>query len=387
MPSFRVLKCYDDPCGTYQIHQAKKAKGWQCKVCNAKQSLKRIYYESEDAADCRQVVQALNLRRQGGTVPTGGSAWQSASAVSTALRAALQEPAGLPLREDRTCSYQPADPTSSKWSTFVEVQSDSDEGPVDLAENRFTTVVPATATAKSRKTEHPAAAMSAGDEAMATKRRRTPASATQSTSGRGRRRGSDQGMKQMKMSAFFAKPSSQRETSADVAGVPSVSRTKSISPPAPPPQPPPSQRIVHPPRAPTLPNPTRFSTLSVRPSSAPMATVSAAKDVSLPGMTNEPPPLAPVTNGTALVPPTSLRANLLASLRRLNKGYVAPASRQPPTPPLAVANPLPVAKPNDDGVTSTTPSQGPEGISGAIRPAASSKWAAYQASDDESDEE
>ncbi|KAJ1920520.1 hypothetical protein IWQ60_006978 [Tieghemiomyces parasiticus] len=329
MPSFRVLKCYDDPCGTYQIHQAKKAKGWQCKVCNAKQSLKRIYYESEDAADCRQVVQALNLRRQGGTVPTGGSAWQSASAVSTALRAALQEPAGLPLREDRTCSYQPAGPTSSKWSMFVEVHSDSDEGTVDLVESRFTTVVPATTTAKSRKTEHPAAVKSAGDEAMATKRRRTPASATQSTAGRGRRGGSDQGMKQMKI----------------------------------------------------------VSAISVRPPSVPMATVSAAEDISLPGMTNEPPPLAPVTNGTALVPPTSLRANLMASLRRLNKGYVAPASRQPPTPPLAVANSLPVAKPDDDGVTSTTPSQGPGGISGVVRPAASSKWAAYQASDDESDEE
>ncbi|KAJ9053371.1 hypothetical protein DSO57_1024760 [Entomophthora muscae] len=43
--------------------KAKKAKDWKCKLCGEKQSLKRIYFESSAAKDCRLQVQQLNLKR------------------------------------------------------------------------------------------------------------------------------------------------------------------------------------------------------------------------------------------------------------------------------------------------------------------------------------
>ncbi|KAJ1967678.1 hypothetical protein H4R35_006639 [Dimargaris xerosporica] len=63
MPCYQVLRCFDAQCGTFQSHQAKKAKRWNCTVCNQRQSLRRVYFESENPAECRKVVQTLNLRR------------------------------------------------------------------------------------------------------------------------------------------------------------------------------------------------------------------------------------------------------------------------------------------------------------------------------------
>ncbi|KXN65809.1 hypothetical protein CONCODRAFT_12498 [Conidiobolus coronatus NRRL 28638] len=60
MSKFMVLKCYSDTCSKYQVHQSKK---WKCKVCDEAQSLKRIYFESDMAKDCREVCQKLNTRQ------------------------------------------------------------------------------------------------------------------------------------------------------------------------------------------------------------------------------------------------------------------------------------------------------------------------------------
>lgn len=35
---------------------------WQCKICNLKQSAKRIHFESQVASECRQFVQFNNMR-------------------------------------------------------------------------------------------------------------------------------------------------------------------------------------------------------------------------------------------------------------------------------------------------------------------------------------
>ncbi|KAJ9073295.1 hypothetical protein DSO57_1018010 [Entomophthora muscae] len=61
MGLFQIIKCYS--CSTFQVHPAKKAKDWKCKLCGEKQSLKRIYFESSAAKDCRLQVQQLNLKR------------------------------------------------------------------------------------------------------------------------------------------------------------------------------------------------------------------------------------------------------------------------------------------------------------------------------------
>ncbi|KAG5326190.1 MRNIP protein, partial [Acromyrmex heyeri] len=52
-----VLRCYS--CKMYQVHIVKKARKWQCKLCNAKQSIQKVYFQGS-GKDCRLHVQHLN---------------------------------------------------------------------------------------------------------------------------------------------------------------------------------------------------------------------------------------------------------------------------------------------------------------------------------------
>ncbi|KAM4748759.1 MRN complex-interacting protein [Rhinophrynus dorsalis] len=55
---FYVLRCFS--CQTFQVHQVKKSKKWNCKLCGEKQSLLKVYGQGS-GADCRHHVQKLNL--------------------------------------------------------------------------------------------------------------------------------------------------------------------------------------------------------------------------------------------------------------------------------------------------------------------------------------
>ncbi|XP_076282744.1 MRN complex-interacting protein-like isoform X1 [Lasioglossum baleicum] len=55
-----ILCCYS--CNMYQVHIVKKAKNWQCKICNAKQSFRRIFFQGS-GKDCRIQVQKLNAMK------------------------------------------------------------------------------------------------------------------------------------------------------------------------------------------------------------------------------------------------------------------------------------------------------------------------------------
>ncbi|KAF4521467.1 hypothetical protein B566_EDAN001764, partial [Ephemera danica] len=54
---FHVLRCYS--CSVFQVHFVKKSNKWQCKMCNEKQSLKKVYGVGT-GKDCRLHVQKLN---------------------------------------------------------------------------------------------------------------------------------------------------------------------------------------------------------------------------------------------------------------------------------------------------------------------------------------
>ncbi|XP_054015258.1 uncharacterized protein LOC128896095 [Hylaeus anthracinus] len=56
-----ILCCYS--CKMYQVHIVKKAKKWQCKICNVKQILKRVYFQGS-GKDCRIQVQKLNAMKE-----------------------------------------------------------------------------------------------------------------------------------------------------------------------------------------------------------------------------------------------------------------------------------------------------------------------------------
>ncbi|XP_076685467.1 uncharacterized protein LOC143377719 [Andrena cerasifolii] len=55
-----VLHC--SSCKMYQVHIVKKAKEWQCKVCNVKQFVGRVFFQGS-GKDCRVQVQKLNAMK------------------------------------------------------------------------------------------------------------------------------------------------------------------------------------------------------------------------------------------------------------------------------------------------------------------------------------
>ncbi|XP_029662064.1 MRN complex-interacting protein [Formica exsecta] len=59
-----VLCCYS--CKMYQVHIVKKAPKWNCKLCNAKQSVQQIYFQGS-GRDCRLHVQQLNAMKANNT--------------------------------------------------------------------------------------------------------------------------------------------------------------------------------------------------------------------------------------------------------------------------------------------------------------------------------
>ncbi|XP_078038382.1 MRN complex-interacting protein [Augochlora pura] len=50
-------------CSMYQVHIVKKAKKWQCKICNTKQTFRQIFFQGS-GKDCRIQVQKLNAMKE-----------------------------------------------------------------------------------------------------------------------------------------------------------------------------------------------------------------------------------------------------------------------------------------------------------------------------------
>jgi len=55
-----AVRCFDNHCGLFGVIQKPKSNCWECRVCHAKQSVRKIYAISFKAADVRQVVSKLN---------------------------------------------------------------------------------------------------------------------------------------------------------------------------------------------------------------------------------------------------------------------------------------------------------------------------------------
>ena len=51
MPSFIAVRCFQ--CGVLQNIQRNKRQKFECKLCGAKQSVRRVYCESDHAKDIR----------------------------------------------------------------------------------------------------------------------------------------------------------------------------------------------------------------------------------------------------------------------------------------------------------------------------------------------
>nr|CAH7716994.1 unnamed protein product [Callosobruchus chinensis] len=58
MPEHIILQCFS--CKMFQLKKFKNSSKWKCNLCNARQSIKKIFMKNEKAKECRVVVQEMN---------------------------------------------------------------------------------------------------------------------------------------------------------------------------------------------------------------------------------------------------------------------------------------------------------------------------------------
>ncbi|XP_060693380.1 MRN complex-interacting protein isoform X1 [Hemiscyllium ocellatum] len=106
---FQVLRCCF--CKMYQVQQVKKSKKWNCKLCEAKQSVLKVYGQGS-GADCRRHVQKLNMLQ--------GERMQTVEAAACSI----EEPAfaNTDCNCQRLCtvSEQLESSASSRWSVYLD---------------------------------------------------------------------------------------------------------------------------------------------------------------------------------------------------------------------------------------------------------------------------
>ncbi|KAJ1976575.1 hypothetical protein H4R34_003927 [Dimargaris verticillata] len=333
MPCYQVLRCFDAQCGTFQNHQAKKAKRWNCTVCNQRQSLRRVYFESENPAECRKVVQTLNLRR-GEKQNQSTDQWpldlHSASLAHdpTNGTATIPQATGTVTPDPPASSQAVTDQetSASRWSRFVD-ESDGETETTGDELAKFTTVMP-TDGPRSRSTRK-RSAQPADAPSNAKPRRQAsakPSAAPQKSPKHAShsrlkppRPGARDHLTQTTMAAFLTKPEPKPSAPMAVLVVPQTPSTPPIS------------------STPNAPN--HKATASTRPPCPPKP---------LPGS------LGPTTPS---VLPKNSRASLISSLKGLNK-FRAPSA----SPASAISS-----KPTLPVQGATPSAQGP----------ASSKWGQY----------
>ncbi|XP_063301481.1 MRN complex-interacting protein [Pelobates fuscus] len=106
---FQVLRCFS--CQTFQVHQVKKSKKWNCKMCGEKQSLLKIYGQGS-GADCRHHVQKLNLFH--------GEVLQAAD-MAFGLDCKEEITDNVPIEDEHegTVEAQESDRYMSRWNKYL----------------------------------------------------------------------------------------------------------------------------------------------------------------------------------------------------------------------------------------------------------------------------
>jgi len=109
-----VVRCYN--CETFQAQIQKKIKKWTCKVCQEKQSLKKVYFTGL-GAETRKVVMEYNMKRG-----------EAAELKSSLL---MEEPAHID-QEENNRRTSPANVqisvSGSKWSAFLPADTEPKRG-------------------------------------------------------------------------------------------------------------------------------------------------------------------------------------------------------------------------------------------------------------------
>ncbi|KAI9328965.1 hypothetical protein BDR26DRAFT_949401 [Obelidium mucronatum] len=108
MPTYQVLRCFAASCNAFQVQQEKKTRKWSCLMCGAKQSVLKVFFESTSPAECRPIVQDLNMRR--------GQAAEFATVKASELNEAAVT---ITTISTNNTNKEEAIKRKSKWAVFV----------------------------------------------------------------------------------------------------------------------------------------------------------------------------------------------------------------------------------------------------------------------------
>ncbi|XP_008471703.1 MRN complex-interacting protein-like isoform X2 [Diaphorina citri] len=117
----QVLKCCS--CSTFQVHIVKKAKKWDCKICNQKQSVKEVFGRGS-GKDCRVHAQKLNALR---------AARDGSSLTDEQFSEFQSAAASIPHHSDHTDHSIPTQQAcanvSNKWDKYLDQEIEDNESP------------------------------------------------------------------------------------------------------------------------------------------------------------------------------------------------------------------------------------------------------------------
>ncbi|KAG9346589.1 hypothetical protein JZ751_006900 [Albula glossodonta] len=134
---FNVLRCFS--CQTFQVHQVKKAKKWNCKMCGEKQSFIKVYGQGS-GVDCRGHVQKLNSLHGELEEAESAHAWLSWKPE------AEEEDLQAEFDEHVICENQQT--TGSRWNKYLEKTPEeasgegAEEESIDHERNAYRTTCP-----------------------------------------------------------------------------------------------------------------------------------------------------------------------------------------------------------------------------------------------------
>ena len=137
MPEYIVVRCFS--CGLFGVIQKPKSSKWNCRVCNAKQSVQKEYAISFKASDLRPVVQTLNLDQ-------GEKGLQMKQRVQQIVETVGDDQNLVDNQAQQLGGNDQAIKKTTKWMQFIqkdelnEFERENEE-PSD-SEKNFTTVVP-----------------------------------------------------------------------------------------------------------------------------------------------------------------------------------------------------------------------------------------------------
>mmetsp|Transcript_14214 Transcript_14214/g.19756 ORF Transcript_14214/g.19756 Transcript_14214/m.19756 type:complete len:206 (+) Transcript_14214:69-686(+) len=118
MPNSEYVAARCFKCATFQSMRRLKLRTFKCKLCNEKQSLKKIYAISDHAKDIRKVVQDLNMHR----MVEKDIKYDKAAKVSSS---SSYEGQGRRCLVENQISMNPS--RKSKWDAYMP-QNDQEDG-------------------------------------------------------------------------------------------------------------------------------------------------------------------------------------------------------------------------------------------------------------------